>query len=168
MISASRRPPAESTRRPEPARPAGPPGWVAPVLGMLGLCGLLFFQPQVSRVAATWGWRPAPATLVTIQRQISPASFSSLFSRQHGKLRLFSRQQDSITYSYSVNGHPYLGSDVVSELPRGKLTIYYDPDQPDQSVARRSAAIPILAGFAVAVGLIVYGVRGLRQSRRKA
>src|SRR5947209_6732276 len=143
MSAARRRPPSESTRRPAPDRPSGLPGWAAPLLGMLGLCGLLYFLPQVSRVTATWGWRPAPATLVTIQRQISPASLSNLFSRQRGKLRLVSRQQDSITYSYSVNGHPYLGSDVVSELPRGRLIIYYDPGQPDQSVARRPAAIPL-------------------------
>jgi hypothetical protein len=168
MSSASRRPPERDPKpasRHPPGRPALP-SWLALGLGLLGLCGLLFILPEVQQLAATWSWRPAPATLETIQRQISPASFPGL-SGQHGKFRLFSRRQESITYSYSVNGRSYMGSDVVSELPPGKLTISYDPARPQQSVARRPGAARVLAAFGLALALVLYGFRGLRRSARR-
>jgi hypothetical protein len=166
MSSASRRPPERGphpTPRSSPG-PTGRPAWISLGLGLLGLAGLLFILPEVQQLTATWSWRPAPATLETIQRQISPASFPGL-SGQHGTFRLFSKRQESITYSYSVNGRAYMGSDVVSDLPRGKLTISYDPARPEQSLARRPGALRTLSTLGLALAFVVYGFRGLRRGR---
>jgi hypothetical protein len=167
MSGAARRPPGLVV----PSRPPGEAtraAWLPLLAGLLGICALLYVFPQLAALADTRGFRPAPATLESVQRQVFPASRSFA---GHKKFRPWTEEREAITYRYSVAGQSYLGSDTVSApRPRGRgpLTIYYDPADPTRSVARRPAAWPALAGLALALALLLYGFRGLRRVRGAA
>jgi hypothetical protein len=168
MSSSSRRPPRpadpgtpsrdlprrELTRREE---------WIALVVGVLGVCAFLYVMPQLSQLANTRGYQAIPATLEGVQRQISPA----IFSRQEKKFRLFTQRQESILYRYSVAGQSYVGTDTVAQVPRGPLTVYYDPAEPGRSVFKRPAVFPAVAELILTVALLGYALRGLRQRARQ-
>jgi len=134
------------------------------ILGILGLCGVILVLPQVEPLASTWGFKPAPATILRIERQIFPASrsLSALFSGR-AKLRPWSEQQELIVYSYTVNGRAYEGTDVLSGARKGPLTIYYDPGEPARSVAKHPPVVRVLAELALAFGLVFYGFAGRRR-----
>ena len=66
-----------------------------------------------------------------------------------------------------MDGRSYEGGDTVSDLPRGSLTIYYDPAEPGRSVAQRPRALPVVAGMIPALALLLYGFIGLRRSARQ-
>ena len=168
LSSSSRRPPRpadsgpasrdlprrELTRREE---------WIALVVGVLGVCAFLYVMPQLAQLANTRGYVAAPATLEGVQRQISPA----IFSRQEKKFRLWTERKESILYRYSAAGQSYVGTDTVSEVPRGTFTIYYDPAEPGRSVLKRPALFPAVAELIVTVALLGFALRGLRQRARQ-
>jgi len=163
VSSSSRRPP----RAVEPSRPAGERArrdkWKALVAGVIGVCALLYLMPQLSQLADSRGYQAAPATLTGVQRQISPASLSGHLKR----FRLWTERREFILYDYTVGGRTYEGADTVSDLPRGPLTIYYDPAEPGRSVAQRPRALPVLAGLVPTLALLIYGFVGLRRSARQ-
>jgi hypothetical protein len=131
---------------------------------VLGVCALLYVLPQLSELANSWGYRAVPATLTGVQRQVAPAYFSVPWK----KFRLVTERRQSILYRYTVAGQSYEAADTVSAVPRGALTVYYDPAEPSRSVAHRPAALPVLAETVVTLGLLVYGFRGLRGARQRS
>ncbi|MEA2691547.1 MAG: hypothetical protein QOJ16_934 [Acidobacteriota bacterium] len=166
MSSSSRRPPRLQGLA-EPGRPAAERSradeWRALVAGVLGVCALLYLLPQLSLLADTRGYQAAPATLTGVQRQISPASFSG----HPKKFRLWTERRESIVYRYTANGQSYEGADTVSDLPRGPLTIWYDPAEPGRSVALRPRALPVVIELVPALALLLYGFVGLRRGARQ-
>jgi hypothetical protein len=130
---------------------------------VLGVSALLYLMPQLSQLADTRGYLAAPATLTGVQRQISPATFSG----HEKRFRLWTERRESILYRYTVDGRSYEGADIVADVPRGPLTIYYDPAEPGRSVARRPRALPVVAELIPALALLIYGFVGLRRSARQ-
>ncbi len=168
MSSSSRRPPRSADPGPlsrEAPRPdlTRRQEWIALAVGVLGVCAFLYVIPQLSQLANTRGYQAVPATLEGVQRQISPATFS----RQEKKFRLFTQRRESILYRYTAAGQSYVGTEAVSEVPRGPFTVYYDPAEPGRSVLQRPPLLPAVAELIVTIALLGYALRGLRQRARQ-
>ena len=77
----------------------------------------------------------------------------------------------NVTLSYEVDGKEYTGElSNVNKYKKGdKMTIYYDPENPENITQSKSLALPavlIVAGVASLVGGIFSGVNAIKKHKR--
>jgi hypothetical protein len=128
---------------------------------------------HLKHAEATHSW-PSTQGKVVISRVIKKTSYSSE-RRRRGYNSRTTTYNPKIRYQYQVGGRSYKSNqisyltndysgwkranDLVKQYPKGrKVTVYYDPAKPSESVLKRGGSSSAIVPFAIGAGL---GIPGL-------